>query len=489
MEGAARVFVLSCVLVARWLMAADYTLDGLDTRRAVENGLADAEWYRPKIDPEKLRDLSVRSNTHAAVTTVAWFGLIIASGVAAFWLMRGGSWWALLAFFVYGTLYGGAADSRWHESGHGTAFKSDWANTITYYPASFMLFREPTLWRWSHVRHHSDTVVVGRDAEIVFPRPPKLGKWLANYLNIFGAPTMLARMVRHARGHISTADRSYIPEQEQPKVITEARVFLGILVAVAVWCVGTMSIVPALFIGLPTFYGAWLVLLFGTTQHAGLQENVLDHRLNTRTVYMNPLSRFLYLNMNYHVEHHMFPTVPYHALPKLHDEVKDQLVEPSSSIIAAYREIVPALIKQRKDPTWELPRNLPAGVQAERAFVGETARSAEGRVITDRDGREWVEVQLQAQLPIDAVLRVDCGEATYAIYRTAKGMFATDGVCTHSRRVHLADGVIVGNEIECPKHNGRFEIATGLPVRAPVCVALKTYEIIQSQSGSNLRFG
>ena len=61
-------------------------------------------------------------------------------------------------------------------------------------------------------------------------------------------------------------------------------------------------------------YGAWLMLVYGLTQHAGLAENVLDHRLNCRTVYMNPVNRFLYWNMNYHVEHHMFPLVPYHAL-------------------------------------------------------------------------------------------------------------------------------------------------------------------------------
>ena len=62
--------------------------------------------------------------------------------------------------------------------------------------------------------------------------------------------------------------------------------------------------------------------MFGLTQHAGLAEDVLDHRLNSRTVYMNPVFRFLYWNMNYHVEHHMFPMVPYHALPALHAEMK-----------------------------------------------------------------------------------------------------------------------------------------------------------------------
>jgi fatty acid desaturase len=52
------------------------------------------------------------------------------------------------------------------------------------------------------------------------------------------------------------------------------------------------------------------MVMTGHLQHAGLADNVLDHRLNTRTVYMNPLSRYVYWNMNYHVEHHMFPMVP-----------------------------------------------------------------------------------------------------------------------------------------------------------------------------------
>ena len=56
---------------------------------------------------------------------------------------------------------------------------------------------------------------------------------------------------------------------------------------------------------------------------------MLDHRLNSRTVYMNPVTRFLYWNMNYHVEHHMFPMVPYHALPALHEEIKDDLPAPA----------------------------------------------------------------------------------------------------------------------------------------------------------------
>ena len=65
-----------------------------------------------------------------------------------------------------------------------------------------------------------------------------------------------------------------------------------------------------MIIGLPRMYGAWHGVLTGLLQHGGLADNVTDHRLNSRTVLMNPVSRFIYWNMNYHVEHHMFPMVP-----------------------------------------------------------------------------------------------------------------------------------------------------------------------------------
>jgi fatty acid desaturase len=79
---------------------------------------------------------------------------------------------------------------------------------------------------------------------------------------------------------------------------------------------------------------------------------------------MNSLMRFLYWNMNYHIEHHMFPMVPYHALPALHEEVKAYCPPPYSSIYAAYREIIPALLRQVKEPGWHIERKLPESVAA-----------------------------------------------------------------------------------------------------------------------------
>src|SRR5690606_36465742 len=106
------------------------------------------------------------------------------------------------------------------------------------------------------------------------------------------------------------------------QVVIEARVYLLIFLAIVVACLLSGSILPALFVGLPSLYGLGLVLLTGVLQHVGLPEDVLDLRLNSRTVYMNPLLRFLYWNLNYHLDHHMFPGVPYHALPALHAEIR-----------------------------------------------------------------------------------------------------------------------------------------------------------------------
>jgi fatty acid desaturase len=129
-------------------------------------------------------------------------------------------------------------------------------------------------------------------------------------------------------------------------------------------CVSSGSVLPAMVIGLPRMYGAWHHIMTGLTQHSGLADDVTDHRLNSRTVYMNPFSRFVYWNMNYHVEHHMFPMVPFHSLPALHEEIKVDLPTPSAGIAAAFGEFMPVLLRQRKHPEYYIHRQLPDRLSA-----------------------------------------------------------------------------------------------------------------------------
>jgi len=160
---------------------------------------------------------------------------------------------------------------------------------------------------------------------------------------------------------LTAEEKTFIPESEWNKVYWTARVHIAIYLVVIAWSLAAWTIMPLMYVGLPSFYGAWLYLTTGLTQHAGLAEDVLDHRLNSRTVYMNPIVRFLYWNMNYHVEHHMFPTVPYHKLSELHDEMKADTPVPYSGFWDAYKEIIPAVIRQVREPGYFVKRQLPPG--------------------------------------------------------------------------------------------------------------------------------
>ena len=453
------------------LRLSDYSLVGKDTALVIKKGLAEATWYTSPVPKEKMRELLRRRDWPAIRDTVIWFALIIGSGWTGFGLWQAGSWWAIVPFLIYGVLYASTSDSRWHESSHGTAFKTDWMNHALYEIASFMVMRESTVWRWSHTRHHSDTIIVGRDPEIAVPRPPDLLNLFLSFFAVKAIPKYFRRVLLHCTGRLTVEEKTFIPKSENGKVFMRARICLLIYLGVVGLAIYYRNILPLMFVGLPNLYGSWLMPLYGYTQHAGLAENVLDHRLNCRTVYMNFINQYLYWNMNYHVEHHMFPLVPYHNLPRLHEIAKTDMPAPYTSIWDAWSEIVPAVLRQVKDPSYCIRRKLPTPTIRTDAPPTAHIFTAKGQSVNG-----WVEICVSEFLKTEDVIRFDHQQKTYAIYRTIEGtLYATDGICTHGN-THLADGLVKGNLIECPKHNGRFDLTDGSPQRQPACFALKTFK-------------
>lgn len=305
------------------MLRRDYRLLGPEGAVADAEGLVGATSYKAPVSRARMKELMRRSNGPAIRDTLVWFALLaLFGGLGALAFVAGNlAWIPLLA--VYGVLYGSVSDSRWHEAGHRTAFRTPWMNDLVYQIACFMIMRSPTVWRWSHTRHHTDTLIVGRDPEILSMRPPAVGRIALNLFGLVDVPRAMRQMLVHSSGRLIDEEQTFVPEVEWRRVYREARVWVVIYAAVVVTAVATQSVLPLLLVGGPRLYGAWLHLLFGLTQHAGLAEDVLDHRLDARTIYMNPIFRFLYWNMNYHVEHHMFPLVPFHSLAALHDEIKD----------------------------------------------------------------------------------------------------------------------------------------------------------------------
>jgi fatty acid desaturase len=336
----------------------DYSLIGPNAQRAIDLGLASAEWYHSEVPRKVMKELMTRRDGPAIRDTVIWLGLmaLTAWGGIAFW----GTWACVPFFVVYGVLYGSACDSRWHEASHGTAFKTGWMNDVVYQIGSFMVARNPVSWRWSHARHHTDTIIVGRDAEIGFMHPTSPLLNVLHFVGVVDTWVALKILARNALGNMNAEERNYIPASEIGKAIFAARVHMVIYGAALVTALAMWSFLPLMLIGGPRIYGCWHMYMTGLIQHGGLAEDVIDHRLNSRTCYMNPVSRWIYWNMNYHVEHHMFPMVPYHALPRLHALIKDDLPAPCPNIFTAFAEMVPAILRQRHERGYYLRKTLPA---------------------------------------------------------------------------------------------------------------------------------
>ena len=88
----------------------------------------------------------------------------------------------------------------------------------------------------------------------------------------------------------------------------------------------------------------------------------------------------------------------------------------------------------------------------------------------------WFFVSETNDVEVEDIIRFDHQDNTYCIYRLEDGYYATDGICTHES-VHLEEGLVMDGEIECPMHQGIFNIKTGEAVSPPACDNLKIYPV------------
>jgi len=321
-------------------------------------------WYKCKIDKQEYKKLCKRSDWQGLKHISIWVFFLILSGYIA--CFTWGTWWAIPAFLVYGNIFM-ACNPIWHECGHRTAFKTKKLNDLFYHIASFMYNFEPIRWRWSHFHHHSYTLHTSPyDYEIQVTKPTDL--FLILFLHIPGGNLLLLfkgnfsfhwETIKHAVGITTPVMRDCIPKNERYKCRIFSRIHIALWALTILISLYLNSWLPIFLILLPFIYGTTLRNMFDFVQHAALANDVYDHRLCVRTVKLNPIFSFLYWHMEYHIEHHMFPMVPSFNLKKLHKTVLNQMPKPKKNLIDAYREIIPAIIKQSKDPNYKLKIKLP----------------------------------------------------------------------------------------------------------------------------------
>jgi naphthalene 1,2-dioxygenase system ferredoxin subunit len=88
----------------------------------------------------------------------------------------------------------------------------------------------------------------------------------------------------------------------------------------------------------------------------------------------------------------------------------------------------------------------------------------------------WIDAAASDELAQDDVIGVNVGGKSIALYQVEDTVFATDNICTHGN-ARLCDGFLEGHEIECPLHQGKFDIRNGKAMCAPLTEDIKTYPV------------
>ena len=146
-----------------------YSLEGPAAEFAVAAGLTEGDWYRTDVSRSRMKELMRRSDAPAIRDTALWIGiaLVAARGdrpvghVVGCALLPGLR--RALRLVVRQPL---ARMRPWHSVQDALDEQCRLSHRL------FHDLREADVWRWSHTRHHTDTIIVGRDPEIAAPRPP-----------------------------------------------------------------------------------------------------------------------------------------------------------------------------------------------------------------------------------------------------------------------------------------------------------------------------
>lgn len=303
-------------------------------------------FFVPEIGKRELKSLCRRSDAGGLIYFLGWLVGCVVSGTWVVLSMH--TLWLLPALLVHGAMLSFSYAAS-HECAHGTAFKSRWLNETVFWVTSLVFGEEPVYRRYSHTSHHSFTWFRNLDAQMPYHNPLRFSQYLIHTSGVLFLWESLSLLVAHSFGRVSLKVKEFVPELEISKMRVNSIVFLLIYTYVIVAIILFDTLLPLFLFFIPRILGGWLVNLYVNTQHMGMQEGVADHRYTTRSIRCNGLSSWLYWNMNFHIEHHIFPMVPFHALPKLSRRISSELPENEKGVLSANLEILKLILRQRAD--------------------------------------------------------------------------------------------------------------------------------------------
>ena len=339
------------------------------------------QWYRSKMDPDKFRKFSKRSDYKGFVQAGGHFGLFCISGLVVYfsWL---NSYWILfpIAIFIHGTVSSFFKGTAVHELGHGTVFKTKWLNKFFLYLFSLISWWNPFDYAASHTYHHRYTLHPEGDREVLLPIHPNVGATFLLQMftfnlmtqpgRTFGKGGLLSAIWLTILAAFGKSGSNDVPANEWLEAIHDdqseqklaslrwSQIQFSFHISVLVLAILTGLWVLPFIITIPSYTANWLSYFLGLTQHCGLRQNTNDFRKNTRSVRLPKFVEYLYWHMNWHTEHHMYAGVPCYNLRDLADEIKKDMPEPKS-LFDAWKEMLDTWRIQKSNPNYAFDTPVP----------------------------------------------------------------------------------------------------------------------------------
>ncbi|MBD2505191.1 fatty acid desaturase family protein [Anabaena azotica] len=287
------------------------------------------------LSTQEIKVLNSRSNAKGLLQLALHLTVMACSGYL--WGTNWGNWaLAIPSLVVYGFSIA-AMFAPMHECVHRTAFAAHPLNNAVAWCAGVLSFYNSAFFRYYHKWHHLYTRVPDKDPELTDPIPSNFAKYL---LIISGLPWWLGKISGHfqiAFGQIENFP--FIPESARTQVIRSTRLQLAVYAGM---------IAVSIVLGQPLFIIYWLLpLMIGQpilrfillAEHRGctLDGNLLT---NTRTTITLWPVRFFMWSMCFHAEHHLYPSIPFHALGDAHKLLSQHFIHIEPGYIKVNSDIV-----------------------------------------------------------------------------------------------------------------------------------------------------
>ena len=333
------------------------------------------DWYRTPIDPDRLKALMQRSNLRGWVQTLSHLGLFAVTGALCYGIFLAidpGNWFwltplLLIALFIHGTIGPFMGLIAIHELQHRTVFRSRFLNRFFEKVYAFISWSDYIWYQRSHALHHQGTCHQDADGEVVLPVRFSLKNWRTWLALLAWDPRITWARLKlwweHANGRVHGSWYEYVLPEADQNLRRRHRLWARCLLLghalLALLFVFTGHWFLIVIFSLGTQYASWLGFLCGVPQHYGLSPDMTDFRYNTRTFTCSWLPAFYYWNMQYHLEHHMYPAVPFYNLPGLRQALEHDLPPAPHGLRATWREILAIRDRVREDQNYRFIPEVP----------------------------------------------------------------------------------------------------------------------------------